>query len=336
MANAAYRTRARRETVRHLAVALVALALTALAGGAYAEAWPTRPIRMVVLSAGGTGITDMMARLVAPHMSAGLGQQVVIDNRPGAGGNLAAEIVAKSPPDGYTLLMTNISMAVNLYLYSKLSYDPVEDFAPVSVVNAAPLLLLVHPSVPATSVTALVALAQASPGTLNYASGGIGSTPHLAGELFKSLARIDTVHIAYKSGPPAVNALVGNEVAYMFENLPATLPFARDGKLRALAVTSAQRSALAPDLPTMAEAGVPGYELIGWNGLMAPRGTPREIVARLHEQVALALRRPEMVQQFTTLGAEPVGNTPAEFAQFLAAEMSRWGAIIKEKGIRAD
>jgi tripartite-type tricarboxylate transporter receptor subunit TctC len=336
MANPAYRTRLRHKTRTRVAVALVGLALMSLADAASAQGWPSRPIRLVVLSAGGTGITDMMARLVAPHMSAGLGQQVVIDNRPGAGGNLAAEIVAKSPPDGYTLLMTNISMAVNLYLYSKLSYDPVEDFAPVSVINSAPLLLLVHPSVPAASVKELIALARARPGTLNYSSGGIGSTPHLAGELFKSLAQIDTVHIAYKSGPPAVNALVSNEVAYMFENLPATLPFARDGKLRALAVTSAQRSVLAPDLPTMAEAGVPDYELIGWNGLMAPRGTPPEIVARLHEQVALALRRPDMVQQFATLGAEPVGNTPAEFAVFLAAEMSRWGAIIKEKNIRAD
>ncbi len=320
-------------TVSLRALAVLAALLPAVAT---AETWPSRPIRMVVLSAGGTGITDMMARLVSPHMSAGLGQQVVIDNRPGAGGNLAAEIVAKSAPDGYTLLMTNISMAVNLYLYSKLSYDPVQDFMPVSVINSAPLLLLVHPTVPATSVKELVAYLKAHPGEVNYASGGIGSTPHLAGELFKSLAGVDAVHVAYKSGPPAVNALVNGEVAYMFENLPATLPFARDGKLRALALTSAQRSTLAPDLPTMIEAGVPGYELIGWNGLMAPRGTPPEIVARLHAEVASALHRPEMIQQFATLGAEPVGNTPDEFARFLHAEMTRWGAIIKEKGIHAD
>jgi tripartite-type tricarboxylate transporter receptor subunit TctC len=318
------------------ATAFAALAVMLSTGVALAQAYPTRPIRLVVLSAAGTGITDMMARLVAPPMSAGLGQPVVIDNRPGAGGNLAAELVAKAAPDGYTLLMTNISMAVNLHLYSKLTYDPANDFAPISVINAAPLLLLVHPTVPATSVKELIALAKARPGELNYASGGIGSTPHLAGELFKSLAGVNAVHVAYKSGPPALNALVNGEVAFMFENVPATLPFARESKLRALALTSAQRSALAPELPTMAEAGVPGYELIGWNGLMAVRGTPPEIVARLHEEVAKALRGPELVQHFATLGAEPVGNTPAEFAAFLEAEMTRWGAIIRERGIRAD
>ena len=317
--------------------ALVAAALTlALSGPARANAYPEHPIRMVVSSAPGTGITDMMARLVSPHMSAGLGQQIVIDNRPGAGGNVAAEMVAKAAPDGYTLLMTNIAMAINVHLYASLPFDPLRDFMPISVINGAPLILLVHPTVKATSVRELVALAKAHPGELNYASGGIGSTPHLAGELFRSLTGIDVVHVPYKSGPPAVADLVSGQVAFMFENLPATLPFARAGKLRALAVTSARRSSLAPELPTMAEAGVAGYELIGWNGLMTVRGTPPAIVARLNAEVVEALRSPEVAQQLATMGAGPVGNSPAEFADFLQSEMTRWGTIIKAAGIRAE
>jgi tripartite-type tricarboxylate transporter receptor subunit TctC len=278
----------------------------------------------------------MMARLVSPHMSAGLGQQIVIDNRPGAGGNVAAEMVAKAAPDGYTLLMTNIAMAINVYLYASLPFDPVRDFMPISVINGAPLILLVHPTVKASSVRELVALAKARPGELNYASGGVGSTPHLAGELFRSLTGIEVVHVPYKSGPPAVADLIGGQVAFMFENLPATLPFAHAGKLRALAVTSARRSSLAPELPTMTEAGVPGYELIGWNGLMTVRGTPPTIVARLNAEVVEALRSPEVARQLATMGAEPVGNSPAEFADFLPAEMTRWGTIIKAAGIRAE
>jgi tripartite-type tricarboxylate transporter receptor subunit TctC len=319
----------------HRALAAAALTL-AISGAARADDYPQHPIRMVVSSAPGTGITDMMARLVSPHMSAGLGQQIVIDNRPGAGGNVAAEMVAKAAPDGYTLLMTNIAMAINVYLYASLPFDPVRDFMPISVINGAPLILLVHPTVKASSVRELVALAKARPGELNYASGGVGSTPHLAGELFRSLTGIEVVHVPYKSGPPAVADLIGGQVAFMFENLPATLPFAHAGKLRALAVTSARRSSLAPELPTMTEAGVPGYELIGWNGLMTVRGTPPAIVARLNAEVVEALRSPEVARQLAAMGAEPVGNSPAEFADFLHAEMTRWGAIIKAAGIRAD
>jgi tripartite-type tricarboxylate transporter receptor subunit TctC len=315
------------------ATAALTLLIAATASG---QTYPTRPIRMVVTSAAGTGITDMMARLVGPPLSVSLGQQIVIDNRPGAGGILGADIVSKAPADGYTLLMANISLAVNLYLYPSLPFDPVRDFMPVTMVNSAPLQLLVHPTVPATSVAALIALAKAQPGKLDYASGGVGSTPHLAGELFRSLSGIDVVHVPYKSGPPAVADLLAGQVAFMLENVPGTMPFVRDGKLRALAVTSAQRSPLAPDLPTMAEAGVPGYEMIGWNGMLVAKGTPPEIVARLHREAAKILHTPEMAQQLVALGAEPVGDTPDEFGAFFKAEMTRWGKIIKEKGIRAE
>jgi tripartite-type tricarboxylate transporter receptor subunit TctC len=264
------------------------------------------------------------------------GQQIVIDNRAGAGGILGAEIVSKAVPDGYTLLMTNISFVVNPSLYAKLPYDPVTDFMPVSMVNSAPLLLLEHPAVPATSVRELIADAKSHPGQLNFASGGVGSTPHLAGELFKSLADIDVVHVPYKSGPPAVSDLLAGQVAFMFENMPGTMPFVRAGKLRALAVTSAQRSPLAPELPTMAEAGVPGYEMIGWNGIMAAKGTPPAIVATLHAEVAKILRTPAMTQQLTELGAEAVGNTPEAFGAFINAEIARWGTIIRERNIRSE
>ena len=303
---------------------------------AVADGWPSRPIRLIVPTAAGTGVTDMMARLIAPELGAALGQSVVVDNRPGASGILGTDIAAKAAPDGHTLLMVNIAMAVNVHLYPKLPFDPVGDFLPVTMVNSAPLVLVVHPSVPVQSVAELIALAKAQPGKLNFASGGVGSTPHMAGELFAALAHIDVVHVPYRSGAPALSDLVAGQVTFMLENVPGTMPFVRAGKLRALGVTSAQRSAIAPELPTLAEAGVPGYEIIGWNGLMAIKGTPRDIVGRLHDEVARILRTPAMAERFAALGAEPVGDTPAAFGAFLRSETARWGAIIKEKGIRAE
>jgi tripartite-type tricarboxylate transporter receptor subunit TctC len=317
---------------RALAVVLAMM----VPGVALGQAYPTHPIRMVIGSAPGAGVMDIMARLVGQPLSTNLGQPVVFDNRPGAGGILATDAVAKSAPDGYTLLMINVSLAVNSYLYPSLPYDPLKDLAPVTMVNSAPLLLVVHPSVAAKSVQELIADARAHPGQLNYGSGGIGTTPHLASELFKSLAGIDAAHVPYKSGPPALADLLGGQPTFMIENMPGTMPYVRSGKLRALAITSAQRSPLAPTLPTMAEAGVPGYEMIGWNGIFAAKGTPAEIVARLHAEVAKILRTPEMRERLAALGAEPVGNTPDEFGAFLRAEMARWGRIIKEKGIRSE
>jgi tripartite-type tricarboxylate transporter receptor subunit TctC len=315
----------------------VIIPLTMLVSGtAFAQAYPTHPIRMVVPFSAGAGVTDIMARLVGQHLSASFGQQIVIDNRPGAGGIPGTEVVAKAAPDGYTLLMTNVALAVNLFLYPRLPYDPVKDFTPVTMVNSAPLLLVVHPSIAAKSVTELIAYAKSHPGQLNYGSGGVGSTPHLSGELFKSLAGIDVVHVPYKGGAPALSDLVGGQLSFMIENMPGTMPFVRAGKLRALAITSPQRSPLEPALPTMAESGVPGYEVIGWNGIVAVKGTPPAIVAKLNTEVVKILRAPEVRQRLAALGAEPVGNTPDEFGAFIRAEMARWGKIIKEKGIRSE
>ncbi|MDB5954092.1 tripartite tricarboxylate transporter substrate binding protein [Ramlibacter sp.] len=315
---------------------LLALLALPLPGVVFAQAWPNRAIRMVVPFSAGSGGTDLMARLIEQRLSASLGQRIVIDNRPGAGGVPATDMVAKAAPDGYTLLMTNVSLAANPYLYPKLPFDPLKDLAPVTMINSAPLLLVVHPSVPVASVKELLAYAKSHPGKLNYGSGGVGSTPHLASELFKSLSGNDAVHVPYKGGAPALNDLVGGQLSFMIENMAGTMPFVKAGKLRALAITSAQRSPLAPELPTMGEAGVPGYEVIGWNGIVAPRGTPPEIVARLQTEVARILRLPEVRQQMAALGAEPVGNTPEEFGAFIKAEMVRWGTVIKEKGIRAE
>jgi tripartite-type tricarboxylate transporter receptor subunit TctC len=312
-----------------------ALALS-VPGVAFAQAYPTHSIRLVVPFSAGSGGTDLMARLIQPGLSASLGQAIVIDNRPGAGGIPATDIVARAVPDGYTLLMTNVSLAANSYLYSKLPFDPIKDLIPVTMINSAPLLLVVHPTVPARSVKELIAYANSYPGRLNFGSGGVGSTPHLAGELFLSLAAIRAVHVPYKGGAPALNDLVNGQLSFMIENMAGTMPFVKAGMLRALAITSAQRSPLAPDLPTMAESGVPGYEVTGWNGIVAPKGTPPEIVARLHNEVARILRTPEIKQKMAALGAEPSGSSPEEFGAFINAEMVRWGTIIEEKGIRAE
>jgi tripartite-type tricarboxylate transporter receptor subunit TctC len=315
---------------------MVALALLVVSGAAFGQAYPTRPIRMVVPFSAGAGVTDIMARLVGQHLSERLGQPVVIDNRPGVGAIVGTEIVSKTPPDGYTLLMTNVTLVVDPFLFSWMPYDSVTDFLPVTMINSAPLLLVVHPGIAAHSVAALIAEAKAHPGLLAYGSGGVGSTPHLAGELFKSLAGIDVVHVPYKGGAPALADLAGKQFSFMFENMPGTMPLVRAGRLRALAITSPRRSPLAPELPTMEEAGVPGYEVIGWNGIVAPKGTPPEIVARLQSEVAAILRSPAVSRQFAELGAEPVGSTPDEFGAFLAAERVRWGKIIQENGIRSE
>jgi tripartite-type tricarboxylate transporter receptor subunit TctC len=303
---------------------------------ALAQTWPNRPVRLLVPFAAGAGINDIMARLVGQYLGAGLGQPVVIENRAGAGGIAGTEAAAKAAPDGYTLLMTNVSLVTSAYLYSKLSYDPQKDFVPVTLVATSPLILVVHPSVAARSLQELVALAKANPGRLNFGSGGVGSTPHLSAELFKSAAGIDAVHVPYKGGAPALNDLIGGQLSFMIENMPGTMPFVKQGKLRALAITSAQRSPLEPALPTMAESGVPGYEVVGWQGVFAPAGTPPEIVARLQGEVGKVLRLAEVRERLAALGAEPVGSTPEEFGAFFRTEMARWGRIIREKGIRSE
>ena len=313
------------------------------AGAAPAQNYPNRPLRIVVPFAAGAGVLDIMARLVGQHLGTALGQQVVIDNRPGAGGIVGAEVVARAEADGYTLLMGNTALMVGPYLYAKLSFDPLTDFVPVAMVNSAPLLLVTNPSVPVQSVRELIAYARARPGQLNYGSGGVGSTPYLATELLKSMTGIDVVHVPYKGGAPALADLMAGQLTFMagqltfmIENVPGTLPLVKSGKLRALAITSAHRSPLVPDLPTMAEAGVAGYEMVGWSGIFVAKGTPSEIVARLGAELAKVLSQPDVKEQMATLGAEPGGDTPRAFRAFVAAESARWGSIIKEKGIRPE
>jgi tripartite-type tricarboxylate transporter receptor subunit TctC len=313
------------------------VALTLLfSGEVLGQVYPTHPIHLVVPFSAGAGVTDIMARLVGRHLSARIGQQIVIDNRPGASGILGSEVVSRAPPDGYTLLISNVSLVVNPFLYPKMPYDPLADFMPVTMVNSAPLLLVVHPSIAAKSVTELIAYAKSHPAQLNYGSGGLGSTPYLAAELFKSLSGIDALHVPYKGGAPALSDLVGGQLSFMIENMPGTMPYVMAGNLRALAITSPQRSPLAPKLPTMAEAGVPGYEMSGWNGIFAVKGTPPDIVERPHSEVAKILRAPEVRRELAALGAEPVGDTPDEFRAFLKADMARWGKIMQEKGIRSN
>jgi tripartite-type tricarboxylate transporter receptor subunit TctC len=316
---------------------IVASALAApLAGPAFGQIYPARPLRLVVPFAAGAGVLDIMARLVGQWLGAAMGQQLVVDNKPGAGGNVGAEIVAKAPPDGYTLLIAGPALVVSPFLYAHLDFDPLADFVPVSMINSAPLLLVVHPSLPVKSVAELIAYAKAEPGKLNYGSGGVGSTPYLATELLKSLAGFDAVHVPYKGGAPALADLVAGQLSFMIENVPGTLPFVRDGKLRALAITSRRRSALVPDLPTLSEAGVPGYEMIGWNGILVPKGTPPKIVERLHVELARILRTEGARSQLAGLGAEAVGNTPLAFSAFVKEESARWGAIIRERGIKPE
>ena len=303
---------------------------------ARAQTWPSKPIRLVVPFAAGAGILDIMGRLMAQHLSTVLGQQVVVDNKPGAGGNLGADIVAKSPPDGYTLMVGNQAIYVSPFLYAKLGFDPLTDFVPVTQINSAPLMLVVHPSVPANSAAEFIAYAKANAGKVNYGSGGVGSTPFLATELLKSQAKFDATHVPYRGGAPALADLVAGQLTFMIENVPGTLPLVKDGKLRALAITSRKRSPLAPDVPTFDEGAVPGYEVIGWNGIFAPKGTPPEIVSRLNGELVKILRLPEVKERMAALGADPVGGTQAEFAAFTRAEHARWGKIIQDKGIKPE
>src|SRR5260221_10876254 len=320
---------------RPMRIFLMVLAML-VSQAAVAQAWPNRPVLFLVPFAAGAGINDIMARLVGKHMGAGLGQPVVIENRAGAGGIAGTDAAAKAAPDGYTFLMTNVSLVTSAYLYSKLPYDPQKDLVPVTLVATSPLMLVVHPSVAASSVQELVALAKANPGRLNFGSGGMGSTPHLSVELFKSAAGFDAVHVPYKGGAPALNDLIGGQLSFMIENMPGTMPFVKSGKLRALAITIAQRSPLEPALPTMAESGVPGYEVGGAQGLFAAAGTPPDIVERLQAEGAKGRRLEEWRESVAGAGREPSGDTPEAFGAFIRPENVRGGRIIREKGIRSE
>jgi tripartite-type tricarboxylate transporter receptor subunit TctC len=307
-----------------------------VASTALSQDYPSRPIRIIVpFPAGGTA--DLLARQIGPTMSEALRQQVIIENRTGAGGNIGADLAAKSKPDGYTLLMGTVSThAINPNLYPKMPYDPVKDFAPVTMVARMPNLLVVHPSVPANNVAELIALAKAKPGALAFASAGNGTTQHLAGEVFKKMAGVDMIHVPYKGNAPAVTDLVGGQVQVMFDNIPVSLQQVRAGKLRALAVTGPARSPVLPELPTVAEAALPGYSITSWFGLYAPSGTSPQIIERLNREANKALATAQIRRRLTDQGIEPAGGTPGQFADFMRAELVKWGKIVRESGARVD
>jgi len=315
---------------------LLLLALPALPSVAFAQAWPSKPIKWIVPFAPG-GTTDILARTVGDKLGAALGQPVIVENRPGAGGGVGADFVAKSPPDGYTLVGGTISThAINASLYKSLPYDPVRDFVPITLIARLPNLLVINPNVPAKNVAELVALMKANPGKYTFASSGNGTSQHLSGELFKSIAGVDMQHVPYKGSPPALQDVVGGQVTMTFDNITTALPLAKAGNLRALAVTTAQRSAVAPEIPTMAEAGLAGYEIGSWQGVFAPAGTPPEIVRRLNTEIVRILKSPEIHDKLIALGAEPVGNSVDEFTAMVKSEVAKWGDVVKRSGARVD
>jgi len=317
-------------------IAAVFFIAVAFPGGAAAQAWPEKPVRFVVGFTPG-GPSDILARALGQKLAELWAQQVVIENRPGAGGNIAAELVAKSAPDGTTWLLGNNSiLATNQSLYAKLGYDPVKDFAPVALVAIQPNILVVNPNVPASSVKELIVLAKAKPGELNYASSGSGAAAHLAGELFKAMTGVDMVHVPYKGAQPALTDVIAGQAQLMFATSASVIPYIKAGRLRALAVTTAQRSASVPELPTVSEAGVPGFEAITWHGVVVPAATPRPLVERLNADIVKVLRMRDLRERLESLGAELAPGTPQDFADYIAREIPKWAKVVKDSGARAE
>jgi len=298
--------------------------------------YPSRPVRIVVGFPPG-GSTDLMARLVAPGLATHFKQQFLIDNRPGANSNVGNQIAAKAPADGYTLLAVSASFSTNVSLYPRTGYDPIRDFAPITRIAAVHNILLVHPTVPAHSLKQLVALAKARPGQLIFASTGNGSTSHLAAELLKtSVGGLDTIHVPYKGGGPAVVDIVAGNTHAMITTMPIVAPFIRNGRLRALAVASLQRAESFPEVPTFSEAGIPGFEAAAWNALLAPAGTPREIIESLNAVVVRTVRTNEVREKLKAQGAEPIGDNPTQFGSFLKEEVAKWAKVVKASGAKVD
>ncbi len=300
---------------------------------AQAQAYPSKPVRWVAPFAPG-GTSDIVARAVAQKLSVSLGQQVVIENRPGAGGNIAADSVARAPADGYTLLTGFPGLAINPALYAKLAYDPLKDLAPVTLMTAAPLALVVSPTLSAAAVKDVLSMALAQPGALNFCSAGNGTSSHLAGELFKSLAKIDIVHVPYKGSVECMPDLIGGRITLMINPLPEMIPLIKSGKLRAIAVSSLKRAPSMPDLPTVHDTGVPGYEVSTWNGVMVPAGTPPAIISRLNTEIVAVLRSAELRRQFEDQALTVMANTPEEFGAFLRAETAKWAGVVRASGAR--
>ncbi len=300
-----------------------------------ASSYPSKPVRAIVGYAPGGG-SDIMGRIMAQELSKAFGQQMITENRAGAAQNIAAEYIAKSPADGYTLFMSSAALGINISLYPKLNYHPIKDFAPAALFAISPNLLLTHPSLPPKSVKEFIAFAKQYPGKLNYSSSGSGSTQHLSGEMLKVMTGIGIVHIPYRGTAPSIVALLSGEVEFSLSNIPAALTYVQSGRLRALAITSAKRSALLPNLPTMDEAGVPKFETSTWYGLLAPAATPRDIVMKLNGAVNTIVKNPEFNKRLAQLGADPVAESPEFFAKFLQAEIERWAPVVKASGAKPE
>ncbi len=314
--------------------ASVFLGCSTAAAAAGAGSYPTKPVRFVVPYAPG-GSNDVVSRVITPKLSEAWGQPVIVDNRAGAGSMLGTELVTQAAPDGYTLLATSGALAINVSLY-RLSFDPLRDLAPIAFMAQMPYVLAVHPSLPAASTQEFIRLARANPGKYSFSSAGTATATHLTGEIFKSLARVDLLHVPYKGGGPAVNALVGNEVQVIFNVVTGILPQARAGRVRPLAVTSAKRAAIAPDLPTIAESGVPGFDVVSSYTLFAPAKTSRAIINQVNTDVNAAIRQPDIQQRFQTLGVTPITGTPEFLGAYVKSEVARWGKVIKEARIKVE
>ena len=310
-------------------------AWTASGYAAESEPYPNKAVRMIVPFPPG-GTNDIFGRLVAQKFSESWGQPVVVDNRGGAGGILGTTLAAQAPPDGYTMLVAGIGFSVNPSLFKKLPYDTGKDLVPVTLIALTPLLLVVHPSLPVKSLQDLIGYAKSNPGKLNFGSGGSGSAPQLAGEMFKSMAGIQITHVPYKGGGPALADVMGGQIQMMIENVASTLPQVKAGKLKALAVSGLKRSALLPDMPTLDESGLKGYEIFAWNGLFVPAGTPKPIISKIHAETVKAIAQPDVKQRMAALGAEGVTSTPEEFAAYVRSEIKRWAKTVQEAGIKAE
>ena len=321
---------------RLLTAACCALAAApATPGWAQTENFPARPVRLIVPFAPG-GSVDLISRMVGAKLAETLGQQVVVDNRAGASGNIGSELVARAAPDGYTLLVNTTPFVVNTHLMGKVPYDVLNDFVPVSLLSSSPSLLTVHPSLPVRSVRELLALAKSRPGALNYSSAGIGTNPHIAGELFNHLGKVNIVAIHYKGGGPGLVAAASGEVVATFTNIAETTTYVRAGRLRAIGVSSLTRSKIVPEVPTVAESGMPGYEFVAWFAMLAPKGTSRPVAALLNERVRKALAAPDLVRRFEVTGLQIIASTPEELAAHLRRELDKWGPVIRERGMRAE
>jgi tripartite-type tricarboxylate transporter receptor subunit TctC len=317
-----------------LRAAAALVVASVLASGALAQNYPTKPIRLIVGFPPG-GAVDIMGRTIGQKLGERLGQPVVVDNHPGAGGNIAADMVAKAAPDGYTLLISAVSsLAISYSVYDNLPYDLLKDLTPVGVVGSVPNILVVRSSVPANNVKELIAIAKSKPGQLNFGSAGTGTTVHFAGELFKTMTNVDIVHVPYKGAAPAMNDLLGGRVQLMFDFLSAALPHIKSGELRPLGVTSAIRSPLLPDVPTIAEAGVPGYEVLGFFGIFAPAGTPAAVIGKLNAELNAVVHLPEVKEQLARQGGTPASETPQQLNATLKAEVAKWARVVKASGVK--